>query len=246
VVDPLIDTNVSNIAGAYGGSLGYAQRRGIHGFKGGWLGIGLDEFGNYSNPTEGRIGGPGKKKDAVAIRGHWDENDESKGYEYITGTDTLSPGIDANTAQNYRYKISIDTRNSTQKIKIERDIRDGNGYQTIIDWTDINQSDATPPENFKLSFTGSTGGAKNYHSIDDLDIKAISCGTLGEEQNETVKNYKFDAWDTFRDINDRNISTKISNKNFELFIASLDENGTNLQDFNGTVCAKIDDVVTKE
>jgi len=244
VVDPLIEGNVSNIAGAYGGSLGYAQRSGIHGFKGGWLGIGLDEFGNYSNPTEGRIGGTGFKKDAIAIRGHWDETDESKGYEYITGTDTLSPGIDANTAQNYKYKISIDTRNSTQKIKIERDIRDGNGYQTIIDWTDINQSDATPPENFKLSFTGSTGGAKNYHSIDFLNISAVNCGTLGEEQNETVKNYKFDAWNDDHNISDRNITTKIVNQDFNLTLAEVNGSAYN-DDFNGTVCSVLFDEDTK-
>ena len=59
------------------------------------------------------------------------------------------------------------------------------------------------------------------------------------------KNYKFDAWDTFRDINDRNISTKIVNQEFNLTIASLDENGTDFQEFNGTVCANIDNNISK-
>ena len=241
VVDPLIEENVSDIAGAYGGSLGYAQRNGIHGFKGGWLGIGLDEYGNYSNPTEGRIGGPGMKKDAIAIRGHWDENDESNGYEYINGTETLDPGIDATVAKKYKYKISIDTRNSTQKIKVERDIKDGNGYQIIIGWFDASQNGATPPQNFKLSFTGSTGGVKNYHSIDDLNIGAVSCGTLGEDEDENI-NYKFDAWDTWRNLNDRNISTKVVSQSFELTIASFNEDGTDYEEFNGTVCSRVLDI----
>lgn len=65
--------------------------------------------------------------------------------------------------------------------------------------------------------------------------------TIVIHQPPQNKNYKFDAWDTFRNINDRNISTRIVNNNFDLTIASLDENGTALQDFNGTVCVQIID-----
>lgn len=54
-----------------------------------------------------------------------------------------------------------------------------------------------------------------------------------------TQNYGFDAWDTFRNIDDRNISTKIVAKAFSLVIASLDENRTNYQEFNGTVCSRI-------
>ncbi len=57
--------------------------------------------------------------------------------------------------------------------------------------------------------------------------------------------YKFDALDIFRDINDRNISTKIVNQPFNLTIVSLDKNNTKLQDFNGTVCASVDNNTTK-
>src|SRR6187402_2802765 len=42
----LFDALVNNPApGAYGGSLGYAQRTAENGFQGGYLGIGIDEFG---------------------------------------------------------------------------------------------------------------------------------------------------------------------------------------------------------
>lgn len=54
----------------------------------------------------------------------------------------------------------------------------------------------------------------------------------------------FDAWDTFRSIDDRNISTKIVNKPFYLTVASINEANNGLQDFNGTVCAQIIDTVS--
>ena len=39
----------------------------------------------------------------------------------------------------------------------------------------------------------------------------------------------FDAWDTFRDINDRNISTKIVNKEFDLIIASINKENSDVE-----------------
>ncbi|MEA2111470.1 MAG: LamG domain-containing protein, partial [Campylobacterota bacterium] len=55
--------------------------------------------------------------------------------------------------------------------------------------------------------------------------------------------FKFDAWDTFRDINDRNISTKLSAQNFNLTLASLNETNDNYQEFNGTLCSQIVDTL---
>lgn len=51
----------------------------------------------------------------------------------------------------------------------------------------------------------------------------------------------FDSWDSFRSINDRNISTKIVSKPFDLAVASLNETNDDYQDFNGTVCARLID-----
>ncbi|MHB9142766.1 MAG: L-type lectin family protein, partial [Paludibacter sp.] len=58
--------------GGYGGSLGYAPNTGASsplGLAGGYLGIGIDEYGNFSNPSEGRIGGPGLLCNSITLRG---------------------------------------------------------------------------------------------------------------------------------------------------------------------------------
>lgn len=178
IVLVLSDAAVVPVAGAYGGSLGYANRTGRAGFSGGWLGFGIDEFGNFSNPTEGRNGGPGKRADSVSVRGHGDSADD---YLYLVGTGTLNPGIDdrssADASPGHLYRFSIDTRNNKTLIKVERD--SGSGFVTLIDWADVTQN-ALAPDNFRISFTGSTGGSTNIHSIDDFKVSALYCGTIGQ------------------------------------------------------------------
>jgi len=59
----LFDSTVGSepVPGGFGGSLGYAQLvtndETKYGFEGGWLGLGLDEYGNFGNCNEGREGG---------------------------------------------------------------------------------------------------------------------------------------------------------------------------------------------
>ena len=62
----------------------------------------------------------------------------------------------------------------------------------------------------------------------------------GTDTNNTISsNNNFDSWDTFRNINDRNISTKIANEDFYVSVASLNETDDGYEDFNGTVCTCI-------
>jgi len=74
-------------------------------------------------------------------------------------------------------------------------------------------------------------------------ISASSTSNSNESEtsgsNSASINGSFDAWDTFRDINNRNISTKIVNQNFNLKIVALNKDGSSYKDFNGTVCSRI-------
>lgn len=167
--------------GSFGGSLGYAQRSNPNnpGFRGGWLGIGLDEFGNYSSATEGRSGGPGYRANAVAIRG------AQPGYQYLQGTASLSNELDrANTSTpqpGHRYRISIDstTTSPSQKalIKVERatnSLSSDPAYSTIIPEFDAAAiSGQTVPQDFFLSFTGSTGANVNFHDIAAVKVCSV-------------------------------------------------------------------------
>ncbi|MEG5031316.1 DUF4347 domain-containing protein, partial [Microcoleus sp. AT8-A3] len=102
----LIDGTVSPTrTGGYGGSVAYAPRTGIPGIEGGYLGIGLDEFGNFSTSTEGRSGPepppiPGSsigsfRPDSVTVRGN-----QANGYRFLTnaivpfGIDNIPTSID--------------------------------------------------------------------------------------------------------------------------------------------------------
>jgi hypothetical protein len=173
------DAEQEAIPGSYGGSLGYAQRNnGDAGFNGGWLGIGFDEFGNFSRATEGRVGGSNDgslQPNRVVLRGAEETN-----YSYLTDSGQLSPGIDSvsnSVGPGHKYRVRIDSRNPGESIvSVERDINDGNGYSEIVSPFNIydNQYGQQPyvPENFTISFTGSTGGSTNIHEFDDIQVCA--------------------------------------------------------------------------
>ncbi len=177
------DATITPQSGSFGGSLGYAQRNnGDPGFAGGWLGIGLDEYGNFSNPTEGRQGGPGARADSVTVRGSGSGNN---GYRYLTGTNSLSPGVDQRPTSSaggpaHRYRFIIDSRIVGQSIvSVERD--SGAGYVTLVAPVNIaNLNGQTAiPQNLLLSFTGSTGASSNYHEIDLLRVCANTINPIG-------------------------------------------------------------------
>ncbi|MBV8272687.1 MAG: pilus assembly protein PilY, partial [Cupriavidus sp.] len=63
--------------GASGGSLGYSCSNGnaaSDGVAGGYIGVGIDEYGNFSNVGDNTSSGPGQKANRVSIRGSGNTN----------------------------------------------------------------------------------------------------------------------------------------------------------------------------
>lgn len=187
------DATVTPRTGGFGGSLGYAQFTASNpvkpGFAGGWLGVGLDEWGNYSRPTEGRQGGPGFRKQAVAIRGS-----ESANYQYLVGTEAnLNPQLDVRqTCQwwgcsfpgagpGHRYFITIDSRSGGAVwVRVERSV---NGtMQTLINSYNLlsNPNQGAPPVDFFLSLASSTGLFVNNHEIGNFKVCALKSRPVGQ------------------------------------------------------------------
>ncbi|MBB2496791.1 DUF6701 domain-containing protein [Aquipseudomonas ullengensis] len=177
------DASVTPQPGGYGGSLGYAQLNGTSGFSGGWAGIALDEYGNFANPTETRVGGPGLRQDSVSVRG---SGSGTTGYRYAAGTAAnLNPGIDisgSTAGPGHTYRITLDSRVSGRTmVMVERN--SGSGFATLVPSFDIRTitGQASLPSDFFLSLTGSTGGSNNIHELDDLQVCATRINPIGAQ-----------------------------------------------------------------
>ncbi|MCX7175580.1 MAG: hypothetical protein NT159_16965 [Proteobacteria bacterium] len=203
----LSDASQAPAAGAFGGSMGYAPKRQdatpvagdtTHpGFVGGWLGVALDEWGNYSANTEGRTGGsaPGVTAQAVAVRG---SGAGYTGYSYLGGTGS-SPGgkgIDldyasqthlATSGPGYKYRIIIDHSDAVHAYtSVERDLLQGAGYQYLVSPFDskVEPGQAGVPAQWYLSLTGATGASTNIHEIANLSVCSNSQNTIALDHIE--------------------------------------------------------------
>ena len=177
-------TTTFNI-GASGGSLGYAQKTGTKGLSNGYLGLGLDEFGNYSNPNEGRSGGPGFIPQAIVIRG---PGSGTVGYSYQKGTTSLNktpfnlPRIDcpqntgscgtgaARPASSVYYRkvqITLTPIGAAFEVSVSMKFSESGAWvQLLAPYT----LPTSAPGTLKLGFSGSTGGQTNYHEIRNLAV----------------------------------------------------------------------------
>ncbi len=177
LVDAAQTSAATFVPGADGGSLGYAQKTVTptsNGVPFGYIGIGIDEFGNYSNGTEGRSGGintPDRTPNAVALRGSGNGNSASD-YPYLTGTPTLPFSLDVATVRaqsgspDYR-RAYIDVVPTSGTYRITVRIQHGFTVETAI----RNFVVPRPPNNLRIGFAGSTGNQTNVHEIRNLAIR---------------------------------------------------------------------------
>jgi autotransporter-associated beta strand protein len=165
--------------GAYGGSLGYAQKTiaggggsNINGMTGGYLGIGIDSFGNYSYNNEGRIGGIGFTPNAIAVRG---PGSGLTGYNYLGGTGSLSqalsfPGQTTRPTGSQAETVQM-VLTSTNQLTVG--IEFGNSGVFVTEFT-ANLSGYTRPNQLIMGFTGSTGSYTETEEIQGLTLTSIT------------------------------------------------------------------------
>ncbi|MBM4886423.1 MSHA biogenesis protein MshQ [Vibrio parahaemolyticus] len=188
------DANVPPSAGAFGGPLGYGVKlkseysddhsviRDIEGFAGGWLGIGIDEYGNYELQGAPKREHGSRIKNNIAVRGPGIKNSSGKwldGYQFVK---SISSGkrinIDDRPTTVHRYRIEITTRlgaSGEEKVLLNVHRKVGSGdWDSLLSAIDVTSyvNVVSKPENLRLSVTASTGGAKNNHEIDNFQVCA--------------------------------------------------------------------------
>ena len=197
----LRDASVTNFdVGAFGGSLGYAQKNAAApggadtthaGMAGGYFSVGVDAYGNFSNPTEGRQGGIGQTPNSIAVRGPGSgtgtdyNGGTNNNYAYINGTTNLSNtpyslGVVNFTGANSRPVDGSATNDRELVFNFTTDniLTVSMRFGATGTLTQVFQSDLTTlgvrPENLELVFTAGTGGYMQY-----TDIKGLSITTSG-------------------------------------------------------------------
>ncbi|MDQ6529841.1 hypothetical protein [Flavobacterium sp. LHD-85] len=177
--------------GGYGGSLGYAphQANGTPlGLRGGYIGIGLDAYGNFSQPTDGpKAGGPGFRPNSIALRGPTDDSTISNSNVFLAGKTILSAqdivdinqvgdpvvdGVDYNIVTAQRPTDNLFYR----RVQVEIiPASTGGVYDIVARWKTAPNGDfqeifrytttEIPPALLAVGFAGSTGGGFNYHEV---------------------------------------------------------------------------------
>jgi autotransporter-associated beta strand protein len=181
----LFDGSVEFSEGAFGGSMGYAPKTiagggevNKEGLAGGYLAVSLDDFGNFSNPTEGRTGGPGSRPNAVAVRG---PGDGYSGYEFIAGTgDGTTPALTQQldfpgsttrpnqTGADYRHVEILITPTNQLTVWLQ--------FGTAGALTKVLEADLSGylrPETLKFGFTSGTGGQTEIHELRSLTVATL-------------------------------------------------------------------------
>lgn len=190
----LFDATATNFnIGGFGGSLGYAQYTNTNptspGVSKGYLGIGLDEFGNFSQPIEGRQGGIlGLRPASITLRGKGDGAAlTSNNYKFLTTELVQDHGLSLLGSPN---KVSDPTDGGYRKVSMEMEPKPGGGYfitvkitrggnpQVSVTVIDRFPYDEVAPANLRYGFASSTGDQVNFHEVRNVAISVFNSTSL--------------------------------------------------------------------
>jgi uncharacterized repeat protein (TIGR01451 family) len=176
----LVDGSANLTAtGAAGGSLGYAQNSTTPGVSGGYVGVGLDAWGNFANDGESKGEGcnprsphSGEKRNNVTVRG---PGDGRTGYCWLASNLQLPGSLRSATASATdpapgRRTVHISVApDAKPKVTVEIDFHDGKGLQNVL----TTELPSPLPSTFKFGLAGSTGGATDVHLIRNVSVASV-------------------------------------------------------------------------
>lgn len=171
--DPGADGIVLILFDATGNMSGAAQGSGLGFCKGAgaWLGLALDEYGNFSHPQEGCAGGggPGRQPQALALRGP---------------TAASNPFVAAAPVPgNVDQPLAQKRPGAAEVIMTLAPKTSGLGFTVNVDWRGapggawarlINQADFpyAAPAVISMGLSATTGGARNIHEVRRVRVVA--------------------------------------------------------------------------
>ncbi|WP_108742718.1 DUF7507 domain-containing protein [Clavibacter michiganensis] len=169
-------------AGPSGGSLGYAQSTTAAGVAGGYLGVGLDAYGNYSNGTEGRgtgcttpSAGVGSRPNAIALRG---PGTGLTGYCYLTGASPASSLRATTTLSTPTTDLgrTIRITVSPARLPVVTVYVGATAGASAASLTQVVQYTMTTPApaSYKLGYLASTGTFTDTHLIREVSVSSIT------------------------------------------------------------------------
>ena len=200
----MFDADVTTFQpGAFGGALGYAlgitPESNNPGLSGAYIGIGLDEFGNFSNAVEGKDGRD-FRPNSVVIRG---PGNGFSGYNYIAGkrTDEEAGGLPAadqfpiSSGGWSTNRVTDPNKAGYRKVFIDlQPAESGVGFvlnlEMLVTTTDNEPRmvsifedlpyDFEASDYLKVGFAASTGGSTNFHEIKNIVVE------VSDDQNLTL------------------------------------------------------------
>ncbi|EGQ9054648.1 MSHA biogenesis protein MshQ [Vibrio parahaemolyticus] len=196
------DANVPPQTGAFGGPLGYGMKlyknhsgevsHDVEGFAGGWLGIGIDEYGNFYREGGESLATHGSPN-SVGVRGPGIKDSNGKwvqGYEYIKGVRFNQP-LDNRSNTPHRYKVVLNSRYSgVITLSVQRKVGVNGQWSTVIsDFDVLTEGNFNyTPENFRISVTASTGALTNTHEMDNFQV----CADKFQKITDGIHHFEFD------------------------------------------------------
>lgn len=170
----LADGAAAQGVGSFGAGLGYACRKeategggrlcDLPGVPGGFAGIAIDHYGNFSSRIN--ASGPGAQQDHVVVRG---SGNGLEGYRYVAGAPapggTVTNGSTPRTVRITLLPGDAGELSMTVRLQV------GSTMRTVLDAVPLHGDDQAPlPSTLRLGFAGATGSHVNNHEVDALRV----------------------------------------------------------------------------